>query len=666
MLDSNKTYSSSTVQVPLHSSDALRKPSDLVGRTVRVHGFLGKRKDLSEKLSFAPLYLHSGAQPVQIVSREETSKKAHQTLKTIRPYSAISMLAHVALRRQPKSRRNDDSNSKIHDSIEPIRPESDLSLSSDPKNNPWYLKRAKDLEQVELILEDIQCVGSFPDDITISDDVKFGPDQRHLQIRFDRDLSRRLEIRSRVVRAARDSLQDFQEVETPILFKSTPEGAREFLVPTRRPGYAYALPQSPQQYKQILMASGVRRYFQIARCFRDEDLRADRQPEFTQIDLEMAFSDGEVVMHRMEAFIKDLFNRLRDQGMTVPEVPFRRMTYDRAMTDYGVDKPDLRIKARICRIDGLIPKSLVSMLTSLSDPIVEGLTIRLDGNAQDIRAFVKEFMDSSEALDFNVNPDGAPGVFIYDPRQPLQGLQAFGHAGAETLCKTCGLQSDGIASEDPGLEEGDLLLVQARPNEPHSGGSTALGRLRTAVHRAAVAKGLIRADHSQRFLWITDFPLFTPNNDSDPGQGGTAGFSATHHPFTAPKSAADVDIMFTNPLKAKADHYDLVVNGVELGGGSRRIHDSEVQELVMRDILKMQPERIRDFSHLFEVLRAGCPPHAGIALGLDRLVAVMLGQESVRDVIAFPKSGKGEDLLVGGPSLMTEQQQETYHIKVMR
>lgn len=218
------------------------------------------------------------------------------------------------------------------------------------------------------------------------------------------------------------------------------------------------------------------------------------------------------------------------------------------------------------------------------------------------------------------------------------------------------------------LESGDLLVLQARPREPYSGGSTMLGRLRTAIHRAATAEGHIQNDPRHHYLWVTDFPLFTPNTSvpsEEPGQGGTSGFSATHHPFTAPKTAADVDLLLTDPLSCVADHYDLVVNGVELGGGSKRIHDAEVQKYIMRHVLKMSEERLADFNHLFEALRSGCPPHAGIALGLDRWVAVLTGRESVRDVIAFPKGGKGEDAMVGSPTLMTKDQQRMYHINVV-
>jgi len=220
--------------------------------------------------------------------------------------------------------------------------------------------------------------------------------------------------------------------------------------------------------------------------------------------------------------------------------------------------------------------------------------------------------------------------------------------------------------KDLAVKDGDLLVFQSRPNAPLSGGSTALGNLRLALYKAAIARGLIEAPTKNdfRFVWITDFPLFTPSNNSDPGQGGAAGFSSTHHPFTAPKTPADVELLLTAPEKAKAAHYDIVLNGVELGGGSRRIHSAAMQEFIFHDILKMKPERIEDFRHLLDVLRSGCPPHAGIALGWDRLIAVMRGKESVRDVIAFPKSGRGEDLLVKSPNRVTREQWDTYHLSV--
>ncbi|KAI7190229.1 hypothetical protein KC316_g5857, partial [Hortaea werneckii] len=463
-------------------------------------------------------------------------------------------------------------------------------------------------------------------------------------------------FRSKAARFIRDHLADqhgFEEFETPMLFKSTPEGAREFLVPTRDPGMAYALPQSPQQYKQILMASGIPRYMQIARCFRDEDLRADRQPEFTQVDLEMAFASGEDVMRTIEDTVKALWEALLD----VKNLPaaFPRMTYEEAMSKYGSDKPDIRLGSEIRRIEYMLPQDLIMKLGPHTNPYIDVMKIPISEDAGETRKFITEFMDSPEAQPFIQNPDGQPGIFPFDTRRPLQGLHPFGFEAAEQV------------EEMLDLEDGDLVILQARQRGPFTGGSTPLGNLRLALHKAAVKQNLLPKPTGFEFLWITDFPLFSPSSDSDaePGQGGTAGLSSTHHPFTAPKTPADVDCLLTDPLAAKADHYDLVLNGVELGGGSRRIHSAAMQEYIMQNILQMSPARIGDFAHLLEVLRAGCPPHAGIALGFDRLVAVMLGRESVRDVIAFPKSGrKGEDLLVGSPTQMTGDQLRTYHLRL--
>lgn len=233
------------------------------------------------------------------------------------------------------------------------------------------------------------------------------------------------------------------------------------------------------------------------------------------------------------------------------------------------------------------------MLTSIQHPVIEACKLRLDCEPERVQAFVKTFMDSPDAEPFVSNIDGAPGFCVYDSRKPVEGLQTFGFEGAEKL-KTLyselpqpQYQDDEIHKTNTTLEDGDLLVIQARPDLPHSGGSTILGKLRLALHKAAVAEGLVKPDLDHHYLWVIEFPMFTPNNDTDPGQGGTSGFSATHHPFTAPLSPEDVDLLLTDPLKAKADHYDLVVNGVELGGGSRRIHNASMQRFVMRDIIKV-------------------------------------------------------------------------------
>lgn len=370
--------------------------------------------------------------------------------------------------------------------------------------------------------------------------------------------------------------------------------------------------------------------------------------------MEMSFATGEDVMKTIERVIRRLWSSLLDYE--IPVGPFKRMSYTEAMARYGSDKPDTRIGMEFTRLDYLLPVDLVMKMTPLTEPIVEAFKFEgIDNDPQAMLDFVTRFLDSPAGAPFNNNPDGPPGIFVYDARKPLSGLMPFGFEAAERVEEV--LQP----------EHGDLIVLQARKNAPFSGGSTRLGDLRRALHAAAVKENLKPAPTGFDFLWITDFPLFTLDADDtdNPGQGGRAGFSSTHHPFTAPKTPQDVDLLLTDPTAAVADHYDLVVNGVELGGGSRRIHDARVQELILRDILQMPPERLADFSHLLDALRAGCPPHAGIALGFDRLVAVMLGKESVRDVIAFPKTGRGgEDAMVGAPSKMTEEALKTYHLRL--
>lgn len=308
---------------------------------------------------------------------------------------------------------------------------------------------------------------------------------------------------------------------------------------------------------------------------------------------------------------------------------------------------------QIHRIDYLLPIDLVSKITSLTSPAVDMLVLSGFDRPRATQKFIRDFMDSKAAADAGVmtNPNGQPGIFVYDSKRPLSGLQPFGFEAAEVLEETFG------------LSDGDLIVIQARPDEPFSGGNTALGRIRLALHAEAVAKGILPAPDGFDFLWVEDFPMFKPN-DEDPGQGGAAGFSSNHHPFTAPKTLEDIEKLENDPTLAISEHYDLVVNGVELGGGSRRIHDAKFQEYILRDILKMSDTGIDGFRHLLEALRAGCPPHAGIALGFDRLVAVLTGNKSIKDVIAFPKNSRGEDRLVKSPVKLSKAQLELYHLEV--
>lgn len=631
------------------------------GSEVTLWGYLGPRRNMSKRLAFLPLEIDNGPS-INLVSKweqeESDEHRSYQALKKVPKYSSVSVTGKISTMKWKTT-----------------------------KNSVKDTRYPSHLDRIDIEVSSVHVLNPLPKDIVVSRGVQFSPKDRHLQLRFNPSLRQRLYFRDYLTRQARHILAElaFFEVETPILFKSTPEGAREFVVPTRQRGKAFALPQSPQQYKQALMASGVPSYFQFARCFRDEDLRADRQPEFTQLDMEMAFSTGEDVMRTTETLIKTLYSKMAADfalqstvdGLApvhrskvsregplieypaMPEGPFERIPYETAMWRYGIDKPDLRIPNQICRIDSIVPDSFVRMITDLEHPIVEACRFRLGQNMNAVRNFIISFMDNIP-LDLKSNSHGAPTIIISDSSKPLHGFSSLGHECASIL-----LGSDPEWAGVSGHENGDILLIQARPNEPFSGGSTNLGVTRSLFYNKAVEAELLHHNPSFRFLWVTDFPLFSPNDaDGDLGQGGAAGFSSTHHPFTAPKSAQDFEYLHHDPLKARADHYDLVVNGVELGGGSRRIHIAEVQEFVMRHVLRMSDERVKDFDHLLNALRAGCPPHAGLALGWDRLVATFSGTESIRDVIAFPKSMKGEDLFAMSPGKLTKEQLETYHLEI--
>ncbi|ESZ98310.1 hypothetical protein SBOR_1303 [Sclerotinia borealis F-4128] len=635
-----------------------------IGQKVTVTGFLRNKKQMGRGFKFARISRGSLADAgIQIILKESSEEgETGEVFKSLKEHSAVCVTGTLQY--------------KVKKPAQAVETTHKLRSAQFPST-----KEIVTIADLEIHVEDVRAINSFPKDIIVGPAQKFGPHSRHLEVRFEPDLYKRLLFRSELARLVRRQLNHmaFDEIETPILFKSTPEGAREFLVPTRKPGYAYALPQSPQQYKQILMASGVAKYFQFAKCFRDEDLRADRQPEFTQIDMEMSWTDGPGAMEIVESLVKVMHEQISHERVGVldnPELPegcFPRMTYEEAMSKHGSDKPDLRILDLIHRVDSIVPGNLKGMMTSIENPIIEACKFRLSGNPRKVQQFIRKFMDSADAEPFQKNPDGPPGIFVFDPKRPLEGLQAFGFEGNEGLRDLySSLPSSPCNKNDPRgpdatstFDEGDLIILQARPDTRHSGGSTILGKLRLAIYKAAISEQLLAPTPGLHYLWVTDFPLFTPNtaDPSDPGQGGTSGFSSTHHPFTAPKTARDVDLLLTDPLTAVADHYDLVLNGVELGGGSKRIHSAEIQKFIMQKVLQMSDERMSDFNHLFEALRAGCPPHAGFAIGFDRWVAVLTGRESVKDVIFFPKGNRGEDAMVGSPGLVTKEQEEIYGLK---
>lgn len=443
---------------------------------------------------------------------------------------------------------------------------------------------------------------------------------RHIELR-GKSMSHALHARAGIKRQLSSSLeaQHFIEVETPLLFKSTPEGAREFLVPTRRKGQFFALPQSPQQYKQILMAGGVHRYYQFARCFRDEDSRADRQLEFTQLDLEMAFVDQEMVMNAVEKMVLSVDCPKMFQG-SIP-----RMTYHDAMTHYGSDKPDLRYDLSIKQFE-------------TSSDVVETITFALEGHdrisSKDFATLQKALRDTSV---YAIKNTKIPEVFS-DVASKLQ------------------------------ISDNTVTLL-ARRAKHLSGGSTSMGDARSILQTFLEGRNLTPKRSAQPFqlVWITDFPLFTPVTATaelaGEGQGGNTGLQSTHHPFTAPHPN-DQHLLSSDPLKVRAQHYDLVLNGTEIGGGSIRVHKADQQEEIF-NVLGMSRDSQKQFEHLLKILRSGCPPHGGFAIGFDRFCMLILEKSSIRDVIAFPKTGKfGSDTLVGSPSEVSAPRLKEYHISV--
>jgi aspartyl-tRNA synthetase len=445
--------------------------------------------------------------------------------------------------------------------------------------------------------------------------------------------ARALRTRSKAVSLIRRVMEahDFLDVETPYLTRSTPEGARDFLVPVRlQPGHWYALPQSPQLFKQLLMVGGLERYYQIARCFRDEDTRADRTAEFTQLDIELSFLDEEDVYALSEELIATLWREILDVELTLP---FDRMTYAEAMRRYGSDKPDLRLDLEL--VD---------------------LTEHMAGT--EFRVF------SAEHVGAVVVPGGASYT-----RKELDSWQEWAKARggkgiAWLLVPTDGeprgsvtrLEADRLASlpDVAGAKPGDAILFAAGPRQ-HT--LELLGALRLAVGRQ---QGLIREDE-WRFVWIYDFPMFEPTSEDNQGLGG---WTAVHHPFTAP-TAEYADSFHDTPQTALARAYDLVGNGTELGGGSVRIHRGEMQQRVFDTIGLSRETAESKFGFLLEAFKYGPPPHGGIAFGLDRLCAVLAGTDSIREVMAFPKASSGGDPLTGAPTPITAKQRAEAGIDVV-
>ena len=475
------------------------------------------------------------------------------------------------------------------------------------------------------------------DDENISETVRL--EHRILDLRRD-VMQKNLRLRHATARAARGFLDGhgFIDIETPVLYKSTPEGAREFLVPSRiSDGQFYALPQSPQLFKQLLMIAGFDRYYQIVKCFRDEDLRADRQPEFTQIDIETSFMGEAAIRALMEALARHLFKEVLD--VALPE-PFPVMTYEDAIRDYGVDKPDLRIPLKLAELTDVMKDvdfKVFSGPANTAGGRVAALCVPGGGTLS--RSEIDAYTEYLRGL----GAKGLAWIKVNESAKGAQGLQSpivkNLHATAlkETLART-------------GAKDGDIIFFGADKAEACN---AHLGALRQKVGHD---RGL--AEKTWRPLWVVDFPMFEYDDDAKE-------WKARHHPFTSPKDGHEAFIE-TDQAKAYAKAYDMVLNGWEVAGGSVRIHRQEIQQKVFR-ALKISPEdQQAKFGFLLQALQYGAPPHGGIAFGFDRLVTLMAGAEAIRDVIAFPKTQRGQDLVTGAPSPVTERQLRELHIRLRK
>ncbi len=461
---------------------------------------------------------------------------------------------------------------------------------------------------------------------------------RYLDLRRP-EMARNLKVRSKVAIATRSFMdeQGFLEVETPTLFKSTPEGAREFLVPNRREaGTFYALPQSPQQFKQILMVAGVEKYFQLARCYRDEDLRADRQPEFTQVDIEMSFIDREDIYALIEGLLKRVWKTALN--MDIP-TPFKRISFEEALNRFGIDKPDTRFAMELVDMTEDFRASTFKVFsgTIANGGVVKALNAKglagaTQGQLETMTEYAKSF--GAKGLAFIKVENG-------EWKSPI--VKFFSEAEKAALTTKLAIQ------------EGDLILFAA---DQWLNACEILGKIRLYCADVLKTQGKLVIDPKQfNFLWVIEFPLLGFDREQNR-------WYSSHHPFTAPV-ADDIQFLKTDPKRVRGQHYDIVVNGVELGGGSIRIHQPNVQKTIFEELLAIPPEETRlRFGYMLDAFKYGAPPHGGIALGFDRLIAILCGTQSIRDVIAFPKTAKGTCLMTDSPSQVSPKQLRDLYIEV--
>ena len=578
-----------------HTCGELRKVE--TGNEVVLNGWVDKRRDLGGVI-FIDLRDRYGV--TQVVFSPQDNSEAHSLADQLRPEFAIGVNGVV------RERSRETVNPNLGTGEIEVRV-MELTIYSRSETPPFEIR----------------------DDLKANEDIRLK--YRYLDLRRP-VMQRNMLLRSKLYQIVRSyyTRNQFAEVETPVLMRSTPEGARDYLVPSRvNPGRFFALPQSPQTYKQILMIAGMDRYFQIVKCFRDEDLRADRQPEFTQIDVEMSFVNEEDIYEMTEGLLKEILSETI--GAKV-ETPFPRMTYNEAITNYGIDKPDLRFGLRFVDFSAIVGGS-------------------------EFRVFSKTVDDGGAVVGFVVPGMGSLGRGVMD-RLTNRAKEETGAGGLiyiknnedevySSVSKFVTEETTLEMVKHSGAEKGDLILILAgpKPKVYHE-----LGQLRLMV---AAEYDLI--DESKfNLLWVTDFPLL----EYDPEQ---ARYFAMHHPFTSPKPE-DLHLVEDNPAAIRARAYDIVMNGSEIGGGSIRIHDREQQKKMFGLLGIGEEEAQEKFGFLLDAFRYGAPPHGGIALGLDRIVMLLTGARSLRDVIAFPKNQRAQSLMDNCPDTVDTKQLDELHI----
>ena len=568
-----------------------------IGQEVVLNGWIQKRRNLGG-LIFCDLRDKTGI--TQIVFDDKIPQSLFDKADTLRSEYVVGVKGKVAER---ESKNPDLPTGDIEVFV------SDLIIYSTADTPPIYIK----------------------DDDNVDDNLRLK--YRYLDLR-KKKMQDNLTFRHKLAKLTRDYFSEngFTEVETPVLIKSTPEGARDYLVPSRvNKGRFYALPQSPQMFKQLLMVGGTDRYMQIVKCFRDEDLRADRQPEFTQIDLEMSFVDMDDVIEIQEGYLKRVFKEMK--GVDI-QTPFPRITYDEAMERYGSDKPDTRFGFELQDITELVKDCDFKVFT---DAIDAGGSVRGICVTAAAEKYTRKKIDK---LTEQVKSYGARGMVW---------MKVTDDGVSSSVNKFFTPEQLKEIADTMGAAAGDLILIISDRNKVVF---DSLGFLRRHV---AGEMGLLD-DEDYKLLWVVDFPLF--EYDEDEGQ-----YHAMHHPFTSPKEE-DAGLLKTDPTKAKANAYDIVLNGVELGGGSIRIHDRQMQEDMFRALDMTQEEIDEKFGFLVEAFRYGTPPHGGLAYGMDRLVMLLTGEKSIREVIAFPKNQNAQCMVSEAPGTVEKDQLDELGIKL--